>query len=151
MRAKPVCEEIAASAPWAKMVRHSRYVIFQTAEAAVPRILFREILARIRQLRFLAIPARPGSARRCHALKRIHRVCTDISPNGTNRHKRRRRTQAESNTTRRKGQTRRRLLQAYGGGKIQQKNAWPSRQGECIMLLCRRMQSPRIPNTMCRL
>jgi hypothetical protein len=36
----------------AKVVRHSRYVIFQMAEAAVPRILFREILARIKQLRF---------------------------------------------------------------------------------------------------
>ena len=36
----------------AKVVRHSRYVIFQMAEVAVPRILFREILARIKQLRF---------------------------------------------------------------------------------------------------
>ncbi len=38
------------------MVSHSRYVIFQMAEVAVPRILFREILDRIRQLRFLTIP-----------------------------------------------------------------------------------------------
>jgi hypothetical protein len=36
----------------AKVVRHSRYVIFQMAEVAVPRILFREIPARIKQLRF---------------------------------------------------------------------------------------------------
>jgi len=40
----------------AKVVRHSRYVIFQMAEVAVPRALFLEILNRIRQLRFLAIP-----------------------------------------------------------------------------------------------
>jgi hypothetical protein len=44
----------------AKVVSHSRYVIFQMAEVAVPRMLFREILTRIRQLRFLTIPARPG-------------------------------------------------------------------------------------------
>ena len=44
----------------AKVVSHSRYVIFQMAEVAVPRILFREILDRIRQLRFLTISARPG-------------------------------------------------------------------------------------------
>jgi len=44
----------------AKVVRHSRYVIFQMAEVAVPRILFREILDRIRQLRSLTIPVRPG-------------------------------------------------------------------------------------------
>jgi len=44
----------------AKVVSHSRYVIFQMAEVAVPRILFREILDRIRQLRFLTIPARLG-------------------------------------------------------------------------------------------
>ncbi|MGB2806888.1 MAG: hypothetical protein WBC22_04065 [Sedimentisphaerales bacterium] len=29
-------------------------------EVAVPQTLFREILARIQQLRFLTIPARPG-------------------------------------------------------------------------------------------
>jgi hypothetical protein len=34
----------------AKVVRHSRYVIFQMAEVAVPRTLFCEILERIRQL-----------------------------------------------------------------------------------------------------
>ena len=39
---------------------HSRYVIFQMAEVAVPRMLFREILDRIWQLHFLTIPARPG-------------------------------------------------------------------------------------------
>jgi hypothetical protein len=44
----------------AKVISHSGYVIFQVAEVAVPRILFREILDRIRQLRFLTIPARPG-------------------------------------------------------------------------------------------
>jgi hypothetical protein len=44
----------------AKAVSHSRYVIFQMAEVAVQKILFREILDRIRQLRSLTIPARPG-------------------------------------------------------------------------------------------
>jgi len=44
----------------AKVVSHSRYVIFQMAEVAVPRVLFREILDRIRRLRFLTIPAGPG-------------------------------------------------------------------------------------------
>ncbi|TKJ32556.1 MAG: IS1380 family transposase, partial [Planctomycetes bacterium B3_Pla] len=44
----------------AKVVRHSRYVIFQMAEVAVPQTLFREILDRIRQLRSSTIPARPG-------------------------------------------------------------------------------------------
>jgi len=36
-----------------KVVSHSCYVIFQMAEVAVPRILFREILDRNRQLRSL--------------------------------------------------------------------------------------------------
>ena len=35
----------------AKVVSHARYVIFQMAEVAVPRKLFREILRRIRRLR----------------------------------------------------------------------------------------------------
>ena len=35
----------------AKVVTHARYVIFQMAEVAVPKRLFRAILARIRQLR----------------------------------------------------------------------------------------------------
>ena len=35
----------------AKVVTHSRYVIFQMAEVAIPRWLFRTILARIRRLR----------------------------------------------------------------------------------------------------
>ncbi len=35
----------------AKVVAHSRYVIFQMAEVAVPRWLFRSILERIRRLR----------------------------------------------------------------------------------------------------
>ena len=37
-----------------------KYTMNWLAEVAVPRILFREILARIRQLRFLTIPVRPG-------------------------------------------------------------------------------------------
>jgi hypothetical protein len=44
----------------AKVVKHSRCVLFQMAEVAVPQMLFREILGRIRQLRFLAISAGPG-------------------------------------------------------------------------------------------
>ena len=35
----------------AKVVKHSRYVVFQVAEVVVPRTLFREILERIGQLR----------------------------------------------------------------------------------------------------
>ena len=35
----------------AKVVRHGRYVIFQTAEVAVPRELFQEILRLIAKLR----------------------------------------------------------------------------------------------------
>ena len=35
----------------AKVVAHSRYVIFQMAEVAVPKRLFQAILDRIRQLR----------------------------------------------------------------------------------------------------
>jgi len=35
----------------AKVVTHSRYVIFQMAEVAIPRGLFRAILERIRRLR----------------------------------------------------------------------------------------------------
>jgi len=35
----------------AKVVRHSRYVVFQMAEVAVPKALFREILDGIGQLR----------------------------------------------------------------------------------------------------
>ena len=45
----------------AKVIRHSRYIIFQMAEVAVPTVLYLEILDRIRQLRYLPIPpARPG-------------------------------------------------------------------------------------------
>ena len=44
----------------AKVVSHSRYVIFQMAEVVVPQTFFREILDRIQQLRFLPISARPG-------------------------------------------------------------------------------------------
>jgi len=35
----------------AKVVRHLRYVVFQMAEVAVPRVVFREILDRIGRLR----------------------------------------------------------------------------------------------------
>jgi len=35
----------------AKVVRHSRYVVFQMAEVVVPRALFREILERVSRLR----------------------------------------------------------------------------------------------------
>jgi hypothetical protein len=42
----------------AKVVRHSRYVIFQMAEVAVPKALFCEILYRIRRL--LVIPSGSG-------------------------------------------------------------------------------------------
>ena len=35
----------------AKVVRHSRYVVFQMAEVVVPKALFREILDRIGRLR----------------------------------------------------------------------------------------------------
>ena len=35
----------------ARIVRHGRYVIFQLAEAAVPQVLFAEILRRIDRLR----------------------------------------------------------------------------------------------------
>jgi hypothetical protein len=44
----------------AKVIKHSRYVVFQMAEVAVPRAMFREILNRIQQLRFLVISAVPG-------------------------------------------------------------------------------------------
>lgn len=44
----------------AKVVRHSRYVVFQMAEVAVPRTLFREILSRIEQLRASPERARAG-------------------------------------------------------------------------------------------
>ena len=35
----------------AKMIQHARYVVFQMAEVAIPRRLFRAILDRIRRLR----------------------------------------------------------------------------------------------------
>lgn len=44
----------------AKVVRHSRYVIFQMAEVAVPRALFCEILDRIGPLTLMAIPSGAG-------------------------------------------------------------------------------------------
>ena len=37
-----------------------KYMMNCLVEVAMPRILFRKILDRIRQLRFLTIPARPG-------------------------------------------------------------------------------------------
>jgi hypothetical protein len=42
----------------AKVVRHSRQVIFQMAEVAVPRELFRAILRAIERLRLATVP--PG-------------------------------------------------------------------------------------------
>jgi hypothetical protein len=44
----------------AKVVRHSRYVVFQMAEVAVPGTLFREILGPIAQLRASPELARAG-------------------------------------------------------------------------------------------
>ncbi len=44
----------------AKVVRHSRYVIFQMAEVAVQRVLFCEILCRISQLAAMVIPSGAG-------------------------------------------------------------------------------------------
>jgi len=44
----------------AKVIEHSRYVIFQMAEVAVPKALFFEILARIRRLMLVAIPSGAG-------------------------------------------------------------------------------------------
>jgi len=44
----------------AKVIRHSRYVVFQMAEVAVPRILFGEILARIWRLRASPELVSPG-------------------------------------------------------------------------------------------
>ncbi|MFB0524892.1 MAG: transposase, partial [Phycisphaerae bacterium] len=44
----------------AKVVKHSRYLIFQIAEVAMPKTLFCEILARIRRLMLVAIPSRAG-------------------------------------------------------------------------------------------
>ena len=41
----------------AKVVRHGRYVTFQLAEVAVPKELFRKILALIDDLRRRAVPA----------------------------------------------------------------------------------------------
>ena len=44
----------------AKVVSHSRYVVFQMADVAVPRTLFGEILGRIAQLRASPELARAG-------------------------------------------------------------------------------------------
>ena len=44
----------------AKIVRHSRYLIFQMAEVAVPKALFYEILERIGQLRWMAALSPPS-------------------------------------------------------------------------------------------
>ena len=41
----------------ARMVRHGRYITFQLAEVAVSRQVFRQILARIAQLRAPPVPA----------------------------------------------------------------------------------------------
>ena len=55
---RTLCEKLIKIG--AKVIRHSRYVVFQMAEVAVSRVLFREILDRIKQLGFLTVPARPG-------------------------------------------------------------------------------------------
>jgi hypothetical protein len=44
----------------AKVVQHARYVTFQMAEVAIPRKLFRQILARIARLRTTAPVLEPG-------------------------------------------------------------------------------------------
>ncbi len=40
-----------------KIVRHGRYVTFQMAEVAVPRVLFADILRRVDRLRPTPVPA----------------------------------------------------------------------------------------------
>ena len=55
---RTLCEKLIKIG--AKVVMHSRYIIFQMAEVAVPRALIREILDRIRKLRSLPVPVRPG-------------------------------------------------------------------------------------------
>ena len=49
-----------APRPCAKVVRHGRYVIFQMAEVAVPRMLFAKILRLIAQLQPPPSPACRG-------------------------------------------------------------------------------------------
>ncbi|MCH8121024.1 MAG: transposase [Planctomycetes bacterium] len=44
----------------AKVVRHSRYVVFQMAKVMVSRPLFYDILERIRQLKDIPITPEPG-------------------------------------------------------------------------------------------
>jgi hypothetical protein len=44
----------------AKVIKHSRYVIFQMAEVMVPKALFREILEHISQLRMVVSSPRAG-------------------------------------------------------------------------------------------
>jgi hypothetical protein len=41
---------------WLRIVRHGRYVVFQLAEVAVPRVLFAKILRRIDGLRLRSPP-----------------------------------------------------------------------------------------------
>ncbi len=41
----------------AKIVRHGRYVTFQMAEVALPKVLFRKILSLIDDLRRSSVPA----------------------------------------------------------------------------------------------
>ncbi len=50
LHAKPI--EVGA-----RIVRHSRYIIFQLAELTVPRVLFAAILLRIDRLRGPPVPA----------------------------------------------------------------------------------------------
>jgi hypothetical protein len=51
----------------ARIMRHGRYVVFQLAEVAVPRVLFAEILRRVDRLR-----PRPRRSRHEHGAQRIN-------------------------------------------------------------------------------
>jgi hypothetical protein len=65
----------------AKVVKHSRYVVFQMAEVAVPQTLFREILGRIRQLRFLAVSGAWMMRVTAENLVRERRAAVAVCPN----------------------------------------------------------------------
>ena len=54
----------------AEVVRHSRYIVFQMAEVAVPKALFREILDRIRQLRSLTLNNTGVSQEKCENVQK---------------------------------------------------------------------------------
>ena len=55
---RTLCEKLIKIG--AKVISHSRYVVFHMAEVAVPPVLFGETLEQIRRLRLLVIPVRPG-------------------------------------------------------------------------------------------